>query len=169
MVRRAVARHGKRGKPAATQSPEGRRRRCDSPHCDSPQRFNDGRWHCSSMLNDLRGEDGQVRQAVGAGEMQWSWGLRGLPGRRRQRRLARSSWNVGAFKGVRCRASRVAHGTRCLAASDRWAQAEGPVTGNWAHSYLICNQILKAENWILPGKIANGWEKFLEILWIKKM
>jgi hypothetical protein len=55
-VRRVVARHSGHVKPAATHSPEGRRR-----WCDSPRRFDDGRWHCSSALDDLRGEDGQLR------------------------------------------------------------------------------------------------------------
>jgi hypothetical protein len=53
MVRQAVAQHGGCGKPAMTHSPEGRRRRRDYP-----RHFAGSRWHCSSVLSDLHGEDG---------------------------------------------------------------------------------------------------------------
>jgi hypothetical protein len=37
-------------------------------------------------------------------------------------------WNGHAYKGMRRRASRAAHGARCPAASDRQAQADGMVS-----------------------------------------
>jgi hypothetical protein len=115
-ARRAVARHGGCGKPAKTHSTEGRRR-----WRDSPRRFDDGRWRCSSMLGDLRGEDGKVRQAVGADERQWRRGRRGIPGRRRQRRVAQSGLNADAFKGAWRRASR-----RRVALGVLWPPTGGP-------------------------------------------
>jgi hypothetical protein len=117
-VRRVVAWHDRCGNPAVTHSPEGRRR-----WRNSLRRFDDG-WWCSSSTPYV-GEDEQVRPAVGASERQWRCGRRGVPGRGRQRWLARAVVTPAPLKagGVGRQGQRVALGVqRPLTGGPGWRE-----------------------------------------------